>query len=180
MSTTPSRRSFLTVLAGGFASGAMVAKIEAAPPATPELPEPGLRVLKRLRGVDVFVFERVRMPGGWNGDLGDTYRHELRCLGPYQGPAGDWQRMRCSVDIDARCADPALRVVGGAPFRYEENVFGLVHVARLCFAVPTALTVYRQDAADEVVVVSSSPGAIEWQTWVAPGPRWLDADACSS
>jgi hypothetical protein len=147
---------------------------------TPAIQDPKYRLVKRLPGVDLLVFERSRRPGrhpirGWVG--GDLYVHDIRCFGDYPG-AGDWESVRCQTEISAGGADTALRIVGFAAFTCEEKFWVSVHGIRLLFepALPLEIYVEASESAEVLVAAESHTNDSLRTKWTAPAPRWPDKD----
>jgi len=170
-----SRRSFLGAAAAGLTAPAFIVP---APPAAsrdslPLLDDPAFRRLKRLRGVDRIVFNRLRHPEVARR-LDAWYQHDLRCFGTPDGNGDDWDYLRCAVEIPAARPDPRLRIIGGATFTYEQvSYVGLDVVIIMCVPAVT-LDVYVHRTAEEVLLAPSSTTKGPWIEWIAPSPRWLD------
>jgi len=156
---------------GGWWSPAVM--LEAAPERWMTLGNSRYRLIRRLSGVERFVLARHRKPGGWDGQAGDRYVHELTCHGAYDGPAGDWQLMRCLTQMRTRRADPVLHVRGTFGFTHEQFSYGLVDAARVKFTAPASLRIYATAPdADEILVVGHSFDGSADVTWTAPAPTW--------
>jgi hypothetical protein len=178
-----SRRTFLGTVAARMMAGPVVSPsslVAGRDRWTPAIQDPKYRLLKRLPGVNLLVFERSRRPGrhprrGWVG--GDRYVHDIRCFGDYAAP-GDWESVRCQTEIRAGGSDTVLRVVSPAAFSCEERFWASMHVIRLLFerGLPLEIYVEANESAEVLVAAGSHANDSLRTKWTAPAPRWPDKD----